>query len=137
MPSDRRKFYLYRFMRGDVVVYIGKGSGKRFDVQRRRFKGCHGEVFACMFSEEAAIAEEAHLIALHKPEFNATHAGRQAEPWKITLLPVNDRHDREFYRWCDILGTRAMAARILVKKGINVKDIISRVGPIPAEVQFA
>jgi len=94
------------------------------------------EIFASMFSEEAALAEERQLIELHKPEFNIAYTTHVAEPWKLTLLPENDKHDKQFYFWCDAIGTRAMAARILLKKGINVKEMISRIGPIPLEVKF-
>jgi rhodanese-related sulfurtransferase len=120
-------------MDGDRVVYVGKGRGKRFAVQQRRFKHCTGEIFASMLSEEAALAEERRLIELHKPEFNLAYTTHVAEPWKLTLLPQNDK---DFYYWCDAIGTRAMAARILLKKGINVKQMISRIGPIPLEVKF-
>jgi len=111
------KWYVYKFYLDDVCVYVGKGSGNRFKAQQRRFKTLRGEIVSCYKIEQDALDSENALIKELCPQFNKALMPVMPEPWKYSLLP----DDKSFYAWCIALGTRQMAARILLAKGRSIE----------------
>ena len=105
------KWYVYQFFAADgVCVYVGKGSNDRFKRQSKRFKGFSGAITAYFESERDAFDHERALIIDLSPSFNKAMMPVKPKPWLYMLLP----EDKDFYAWCAILGTRAMAARVLL-----------------------
>lgn len=104
------KYYCYKFFADNTCVYVGKGSGKRFNVQARRFKEFQGHIVAYFSDEKNAYAYEKAQILELAPPFNKALMPEAPEPWKFRLLP----EDKDFYAWSDAIGTRAMAARVLL-----------------------
>lgn len=127
------RWYVYKFFLNDLCVYVGKGCGKRFDSQKRRFAGFSGVKVASFKLEADALAFEKAQIVELAPQFNKIHMPAKPSPWKYRLLP----EDKDFYSWCDAIGTRAMAARVLLskpwsfleEKGLNINRLINKVGP--------
>ena len=105
------RFYVYRFVdeNGDVA-YVGKGCGRRFSVQFSRFD-MTGDIVSWHAKEDDAYKEERRLIAELRPYLNKCSGGNgsRATPAK----KVRERRD-SFYALCDKIGTRAVAARILL-----------------------
>jgi hypothetical protein len=68
-------FYVYRIL-GEMgeTVYIGKGTGRRLEAQKRRFMA-DGEIMRSFNKEDLAFRFEAKMIAKHKPPLNMV-AGR-------------------------------------------------------------
>ena len=126
------KYYVYQFFHQDKCIYVGKGCGKRFDVQRKRFAEFKGQITAYFIDENTALNHERALIYFLAPSFNVMLQPEKAEPWKYSLLPYKDS---DLYAWVEMLGTREMAARILLAKpwsflkdfGINISALISKV----------
>lgn len=105
------KWYVYQFFSGDgVCVYVGKGCGDRFKTQQKRFAEFIGFISASFREEAAALAHEKSLIITLAPQCNKALMPIKAEPWKYRNLP----DDKDFQLWCSIIGTRAMAARVLL-----------------------
>jgi hypothetical protein len=72
------RFYVYVIHDGDgLPVYIGKGSGRRLEAQRKRF-GRQGYVWRRFKSEDAAFAFEARCIAELSPALNRCAGGAGA-----------------------------------------------------------
>jgi hypothetical protein len=132
--EDVRKFYVYQFFCGDKCVYVGKGSGNRFKTQCKKFKGYEGKIIACMFSEQKALDLEKELIFSLCPPFNKAMNDGKGEPWKYKIVPDANN---DFYVWCNALGTRQMALRILLSRdwnslkkfGIDIKELLSKLDP--------
>ena len=104
--AARTRFYVYEMLDGDVVAYVGKGSGHRLEVQRRHF-GLPGRVAAEFSSEARAYAFERELISRLKPVLNRHPGGNGSRA----------RRHRE-PRWCremERLGTRKYAALALLR----------------------
>jgi hypothetical protein len=53
------------------------------------------------------------LIKLLAPVFNKIHNEGVAEPWRYSLLPIDDK---DLFLWMKHLGTRQVAARVLLAK---------------------
>jgi hypothetical protein len=69
-----RPFYLYRIFYGDMLLYIGKGSGRRLESQKRAF-GVDGEIIARYDDEDKCFAAEKRLIARLDPPLNRHPGG--------------------------------------------------------------
>lgn len=65
-----KSFYVYRIL-GEMgeTVYIGKGTGRRLEVQKRRFKS-EGEIIRTFNKEDMAFRFEAKMIAKLNPPLN-------------------------------------------------------------------
>ena len=128
------RYYVYKFYLKDVCVYVGKGSGNRFKVQSRRFKEYFGQIEVCFAKEQDALEYEIGEIIKFAPMLNKTHMPVVPEPWKVMILPANDK---EFYAWCNAIGTRQMALRVLLSKdwlalkklGFDAKSYLSKLDP--------
>lgn len=68
-PAGLKRFYVYTFSDKGEVIYVGKGTGRRFKLQSVRF-GCDGQILRHFESEAAAYKFEATLIAKLKPSMN-------------------------------------------------------------------
>ena len=130
------KWYVYQFFHGEDCIYVGKGSGKRFNVQKRRFEGFVGRITAYFMNEVDCLSHETTLIKTIAPAFNKAQMPKQSSPWMYSLLPQSSKDDREFYIWCNAIGTRAMAARVILSKpwswlrqnNIDINALTSKVG---------
>lgn len=124
------KWYVYKFFRGDECVYVGKGSGSRIKAQAKRFAEFSGHVVACFKKEEDALLYEKTQIMELAPQLNKALMPSEPQPWRVRLMP----DDKDFAAWCEAIGTREMAARILVAKGesalkqfnVDYKALISK-----------
>ena len=105
------KWYVYKFFSKDVCVYVGKGSNRRFNYQQRRFAEFDGHIVAYFDNESDALSFEKAQILELAPQLNKALMPDTPCPWKVKLMP----DDKDFYSWCDAIGTRAIAARILLK----------------------
>lgn len=102
------RFYVYEMIADDgSVVYVGKGSGRRLDVQRRKLK-LRGREVARFKRENDAYAFEVARIAECKPALNKCAGGNGSV--------VVKRRDRKS-KWqlvFECLGSRRYAARLML-----------------------
>lgn len=102
------RFYVYRLTDSEGVAYVGKGSGKRLDTQKRSF-GSDGEIIERFKSERQAYAAERRYIAEMKPRLNR-HPGGNGSHAQRKPLARKQKWEREI----EAIGTRRYAARILL-----------------------
>jgi hypothetical protein len=67
-------FYVYRIFDGLQTLYIGKGSGRRLQSQKRKF-GCDGEILEACKSDDHAFERERHWIVKLMPTENQNLGG--------------------------------------------------------------
>lgn len=74
-PTEIRSFYVYRIL-GEMgeTVYIGKGTGRRLQTQKRRF-GADGEILEWCSTDKAAFRRERELISQYNPPLNKCSGG--------------------------------------------------------------
>ena len=102
------KFYVYAIKDEEgAIVYIGKGSGRRFEVQKKNFK-LFGEILETFASERLAYAKEVELISLHKPSLNKCKGGNGCTVTKKRLVK------QDYEKLIERIGSRAYAARLLL-----------------------
>jgi hypothetical protein len=111
-----KPFYVYTFRVNGEVVYVGKGTRRRFREQVKAFgylPNCIGGIVRFFVREDAAYNYEAKLIAKHRPRLNANAGGGGAitRSKQVHL----SRSDREWYAEVKRIGTRAAAARTLLQ----------------------
>jgi hypothetical protein len=109
------QFYVYElFDDNGAVQYVGKGSKRRLLTQQKRFN-LHGRVVQHFDCETKAYKAEMAHIAKMQPALNKCKGGNgnRAKPVK-TVWERKCAWQREIER----IGTRAMAARILLSKGV-------------------
>jgi hypothetical protein len=109
--KSRKRFYVYMlYETPEVVLYIGKGSGRRFKTQLRRFH-LSGRIVREFDCEREAFKCEQALIAASRPELNKNKGGsggwKRYKAPKVRKLPNQALIDR--------LGTRVYCARMLLK----------------------
>jgi len=101
------RFYVYAITdHNGVIVYVGKGSGERLAQQRRTHRATGHEI-ARFKRERDAYKFEIQCIEELKPCRNKHQGGNGPCARRAT------RQDA-FERICDRLGTRTVAARILL-----------------------
>jgi hypothetical protein len=128
------RFYVYQFFNLEACIYVGKGSGARFANQCRRFKGYDGRIIAYFRDEQSALDHERALILELAPAFNKALMPAEAKPWLKAILPEKEG---DFSSWCEVLGTKQMAARVLLSKdwfelkryGVDIKRVLSKLDP--------
>jgi hypothetical protein len=109
MATDRAwRFFVYALTEGDRVVYVGKGSGRRLQAQRRKH-GCEGHEVARFKREADAYAHEIRLIAELSPERNKHPGGSGSRV--VNCKPATPVWVREIER----IGSRVYAARLLLR----------------------
>lgn len=121
------RFYIYCFIDGAEVVYVGKGTGSRLKQQEKRF-GFHGKIIERLHSEEEAYRREVYWISELRPteNKNAGGSGGLADPNPIpsalrgiVSLKEWDRSLSQLqkeYALIEEMGTRKFAAQILLRK---------------------
>ena len=128
------KYYVYRFDSPTACIYVGKGCGRRFDIQRKRFTEYRGHIVAYFKTEQDAFTHELSLIKQLAPAVNKTGNQGMKEPWIHILIPDSTT---EFYAWCEALGTRQMAIRAVLSRdwnalrglGVDIKMLLSKLDP--------
>jgi hypothetical protein len=102
------KFYVYAIKNEQgSIVYIGKGSGRRFEVQKKNFK-LSGEILETFASEKLAYAKEVEFISLHKPSLNKCKGGNGCAATKKRIVK------QDYEKLIERIGSRACAARLLL-----------------------
>jgi hypothetical protein len=102
------KFYVYAIKNEQgSIVYIGKGSGRRFEVQKKNFN-LSGEILETFASEKLAYAKEIEFISLHKPSLNKCKGGNGCTATKKRIVK------QDYEKLIDRIGSRAFAARLLL-----------------------
>lgn len=102
------KHYVYELYAQDgSIAYVGKGSGRRLQVQRRKF-GLHGRIVREFDTASAAYRYEVKRIAECKPSLNKCAGGNGNRNKRA--ISVRD----PIYKLCSALGSRVVAARILM-----------------------
>jgi hypothetical protein len=104
MKQKSQKFYTYRLTTSDgSVAYIGKGSGKRLQNQKRKFQ-LNGEIADYYTKESDAYKAEKLLIAKEKPFLNKCAGGNGNCVTKTRKTSFEVLYDK--------IGSKALAARI-------------------------
>ena len=111
--EDVRKFYVYAVRDCEEIVYIGKGSGRRWLVQQKRF-GLPVDVLEHHKSEKDAYAAEVRLIALHSPAHNKCKGGNGPSCKRKTAR--KDKWSENVNR----IGSRRYAAMLAIAYGANI-----------------
>ena len=102
------KFYVYAIKNEQgSIVYIGKGSGRRFEVQKKNFK-LSGEILETFATEKLAYAKEVEFISLHKPSLNKCKGGNGCTATKKRIVK------QDYEKLIERIGSRACAARLLL-----------------------
>jgi hypothetical protein len=101
------KFYVYQLFDAGGVKYVGKGSGRRFEVQKRNF-GMDGEIVKTFPSENAAYAFERQHISAVKPELNKCAGGNGSRVVAKRKPICRD----SLIKLCDTIGTKRVAAML-------------------------
>jgi hypothetical protein len=101
-------FYVYELVEGDRVRYVGKGSGRRLQNQRRKFK-LEGREVARFWREDDAYNFERERIADQQPDLNKLPGGNGSR-----VIPPRPRRRFAWEIEADRIGTRAYAAKVLL-----------------------
>ena len=112
------KFYVYAIKNEEgSIVYIGKGSGRRFEVQKKNFE-LSGEILETFASEKLAYEKEVEFISLHKPSLNTCKGGNGCTATKRRI------GKQDYEKLIERIGSRACAARLLLSYNkVNPKMI--------------
>lgn len=102
--------YVYAVKVDGVIVYIGKGTGRRSRVSARRCGG-QPEILKAFTNEDDAFAYERKMIALHGPEMNVCAGGNGGRA-KPKPTPRKPKWLAEIER----IGTKVYAARFLLTR---------------------
>jgi hypothetical protein len=108
--QDDVRFYVYAFDDDAGCVYVGKGSGRRFNVQTNRFAGCVGRIIDYFQTERAAYEAEKRYIAKLKPALNVHPGGNGC---RVKIAGKSRRKDfwaRNFEK----IGSQRYAALLLL-----------------------
>lgn len=104
------RFYVYEIVDGDRVIYVGKGSGDRMYVSAKVRGGEPREV-ARFKREKDAYAHEVERISWYTGLLNIHRGGNGS--WCKRRYRAQTRPAR--FPEIDRIGTRAYAARLLIK----------------------
>lgn len=119
------QFYIYAFIEGHEVLYVGKGSGSRLKQQEKRF-GFAGKIIEHVADEHNAYAREVYWISQLKPTLNKNRGGagsfrQDVVPSALRGLYTLEEWKREErkadadQRKMEKIGTRRYAAAILLR----------------------
>lgn len=101
------KPYVYGLFEGDVVAYIGKGTGRRLKIQERNFR-LKGRVLKECKTETEAFAFERTMIAECKPLLNRCAGGNGGRRKKRRKLPQDP-----LMTLCERVGGKRVSVMIL------------------------
>lgn len=108
--DEEGRFYVYRLVaaRG-LVLYIGKGSGRRLRGQQAKYK-CSGEIISRFKRERDAYAFEVKAIAEYQPALNKHKGGNGSR-----AMPLRTPRKSKWELELDRVGSRRYAARMLLR----------------------
>lgn len=113
--------YVYAVMDRDAVVYVGKGTGRRYKESARRHGG-EGKILERFDCEDKAFARERELINEWQPALNVSTGGTggRVKPKPISsemkrALREQEREQREMRE----VGLRRYIARWLLGKDLG------------------
>jgi hypothetical protein len=106
--------YVYRIFDGVETVYVGTGTGRRIDAQKRRF-GCDGEIIARDLNDDDAFKAERRWIAELMPTQNV-HPGGNGGRCRPKPKTKAEREFAAFERKLHEEGPRRHVARFLLRK---------------------
>ena len=109
--QDDGLFYVYAIRRDEVIVYVGKGSGRRSAASARRCGGV-AEIVKRFSSEDKAFAFEREMIAKLSPEMNISAGGNGGRVKKRVRRATRRPALTEMER----VGMRVYAARFLLTR---------------------
>lgn len=115
----RAKHYVYELFDADgTIMYVGKGSGRRFDVQKKKY--ClDGRIVQWFGTEAKAYSAEISHIAKVCPPLNKVKGGNGCRTAK-TRIP-------KWQAVIEAIGTRIYAARLLLAFGVADKSKIDEI----------
>lgn len=129
--DEETRAYVYRIERDGVVVYVGKGTGRRFHNQHRAMNGDGGsEIIEYCKNETAAFKRERALIQELKPTLNLCAGGNGGRRKRV----YTRRSKAEILM--DKIGTKAYVARALLNVYRVAPHMIQRVS-VPQLIQAA
>lgn len=107
--AKEQRFYVYEIFKDAELLYIGKGSGRRLQTQKKNFNA-DGRVIEWFFSEEKAYSFEKKQIAQKSPPLNRHKGGNGSKAQKIKreVKPL-------WFKEIESLGSRKYAARLWLK----------------------
>ena len=120
------RFYIYCFRKGEVVLYVGKGTGGRLKQQEKRFS-LSGEILEHVDCEDIAYQRERHWITMLMPteNKNAGGGGGYSDP---NPIPKELRGQLSLREWnkhasaakreeleIERIGTRKYAAKLILR----------------------
>lgn len=119
------RFYVYAFIEGHEVLYVGKGSGRRLKQQEKRF-GFAGKIIEHLDDELKAYEREVYWISELRPTLNKNRGGSgsfltetvPAALRKSFTLAEWKREERKALaelRRIEEMGTRKYAANVLLR----------------------
>lgn len=114
-----KRLYVYVFETGGVVLYAGKGSGRRIKQQEKRF-GFAGRILEYFDTDDAAFEAEKRWIKELTPTENKCRSGggggRCKPKKKSKELIAAEREWRKFLKELEEAGSRRYVARFLCTK---------------------
>lgn len=127
-----KPFYVYRILgeQGETV-YIGKGTGRRLQTQKRRFMS-DGEIIESYSTEREAYFAEKRLIGEHNPPLNRCGGGGGGIYGKSNQVKCTDemiieiaaralncmRFEQKHFIWFDMLpALKAYVGSVIDKFG--------------------
>lgn len=119
-------YYIYCFIDGHEILYIGKGSGRRVKAQAKRFS-CEYKILERMDDEAFAYDREKHWIAQLQPTLNMNKGGGGSI--SSDVVPLQFRSTLTLKEWkkaktdgakqaqeIERVGSRRFVARMLLRK---------------------
>lgn len=118
--DEETRAYVYKIERDGQVIYVGKGTGRRFHNQKRRFGGDGGSaIIERCKSESCAFKRERELIAEMKPPLNKCSGGNGGRKRCVYYRRSKDE------MLMAKIGTRAFSARVLLAVSMKRPDLVS------------
>jgi hypothetical protein len=118
--KSRFRFYVYKLYEvPEVILYVGKGSGRRLKAQMRRHR-LNGEVIKEFRCERDAFQFERKMIAAAMPELNKSPGGNGGTVRTKRRTPRKTADEKLM----DKIGTRVYAARMLLR--FDLKGLVDR-----------
>lgn len=108
MAARLNKWFVYHVVVDGVVIYVGKGCGRRHRVSAARLGGIP-EIVQRFKSESDALRYEKRLIAEYKPQMNKTIGGEGRSKKRAS----RDTSGYWLRKWADEAYERAKSGKLL------------------------